>query len=192
MTEIFFKVNALMVAPFFILSLTCGSEVLSFISKGKYGSSSAIVFSLLLLLLMLETFRMQVEVLIQAVEKYGKLLMCNFLLSVSIVPAFFLLNYIDSWCLPALNVLGLIMSNSMVLHILRRDGFNYVHDWESTIRIIGVVLLVLISIFMVKFFIVPHWLIVAFLSLTFYFLFLFIFYRGKLVELFYLFRSSGF
>lgn len=192
MTELFFKINVLMVSPILILSLVCGDEVLSLISKGKYGVSSAIIFSLLLSLLILETFRMQLEILVQAVEKYEKLLFCNLLLSVSIIPAVFFLNYVGAWCLPVLNMLGLVLSNSMVLYLLRRDGFKYTHDWDSSIRLIGIMVLVSAIAFGVKYAFSLHWIIVICVVLALYPIFLMLIYRRKMVELINLMRSGNY
>lgn len=110
----------------------------------------------------------------------------------SIIPAVFFLNYVGAWCLPVLNMLGLVLSNSMVLYLLRRDGFKYTHDWDSSIRLIGIMVLVSAIAFGVKYAFSLHWIIVICVVLALYPIFLMLIYRRKMVELINLMRSGNY
>lgn len=179
LTESFFKVNALMIAPVLALIVVNGEELISLLSNGKYGHSASILLSLLLVLVLMETIRMQLEVLVQAVERYHYLLFANILSSCSIVPAFFLLGKYGAWLLPALNMIGIMSAIYVILMQLKKDGFLYVHDWDSTIRILISVLLAIAVGFLVKLYIHSWWL-VSFFVLIGYAIAVFIFYSSHM------------
>lgn len=183
LTESFFKVNALMVAPLLILFLVVGPEVVAVISKGKYAASASMVMVVLLVLLLLDTIRMQLEVLVQAVEKYEYLLVTNFFLSCSIIPSFFLLHYFDAWVMPACNIVGLIFSNTVVLMKLKKDGFLYSHDWSSSFRLLLSSLVALLFSISIKTIFNVHWVVICIVIATAYPLSLYFFYRAEFKSL---------
>lgn len=183
LTEVFFKANALMVIPLLVVSLVCGPELMLYISKGKYGSSAAILLDVLLVLLLLETFRMQLELLVQAVERYGYLLLANAILSMSILPALYLLRFVDAWCMPVLNIAGLVLANVLVLRKLSKNGFDYVHDWKSSLRLLGIFSLVLGFCLAVKWLLSPQWGIYFAIMLVLYPFALWLLYRQPLFDM---------
>ena len=184
LTEVFFKVNALMVIPLLVISMVCGPELMLFISNGKYGISAAILLDVLLILLLLETFRMQLELLVQAVERYGYLLFANAVLSLSILPAFYFLGFMDAWCMPVLNIVGLVVANYIVLRKLSQNGFRYTHDWFSSLLLLGVFIFSLVFCLTLKWLFSPLWPIYFIIILFIYPLALWLFYRQQITEIF--------
>lgn len=183
LTETFFKVNALMLAPLLVILLVVGPEIVEVISKGKYGSESSLILVFLIIVLFFETARMQLDVLIQAIERYHYLIFANIFLTVSIIPSLYLLNCFGAWVMPALNLLGLALSNGIVLRKLWSNGFYYSHDWDSTCRIvvISVITYIVSSVF---YYIFPGSWVVACLLVGFvYPILVLLIYRKQLADI---------
>ena len=190
LTEVFFKVNALMVAPILVLSLVSGPELMNFISNGKYGVSAAVVLDVLLILLLLETARMQLEVLVQAVERYKDLLLANVFLSCSILPSFYLFNYFDAWIMPALNIIGLVLANVIVLQKLKSDGFIYKHDWHSSFRIAIATTVTLVTTLAVRELLNDNWFVSCIVVSGIYPAAVYLFCKNNIIEMWSFFRSA--
>lgn len=134
-----FKVNALMIGMFIAFIFVSGEGAVLMISNGKFGHESATMLIALMVLLLFETLRQQLEVLVQAVEHYENLYVANLLLSASVLPAVLFLPYLGGLAFPLANILGLMFSNYWVVRKLKSQGFESSHDWKGTASVILVI-----------------------------------------------------
>lgn len=135
-----FKFNALLIGPALVYLPVAGVETLLLVSDGKYGPRAAPMLFVMALMLLLETVRMQLEVLVQAVERYDNLVPANLLLSLSVVPAVALLPVLGPIAFPLSNTLGLLVSNHWVIRMLRKQDYHYSYDRATLFRVAGIVL----------------------------------------------------
>ncbi len=183
LTETFFKVNALMLAPLLVVLLVVGPEIVEVISKGKYGSESSLILVFLIIVLFFETARMQLDVLVQAIERYHYLIFANVFLTVSIIPSVYLLNYFGAWIMPALNLLGLALSNGIVLRKLWSNGYCYSHDWDSTCRIVVISSITYMVSSIFDYFFPNLWIVTCLLIGLIYSLLVLLIYRKQLADM---------
>ena len=101
-------------------------------SGGKYGLEALWVLFGLCAVLLLETHRAQLEVLVQTVERYEYLIPSNALVASSVVGAIALLPALGVIAFPVANGIGLLMGNHWVQRRLRNGGFGYRNDWLGT------------------------------------------------------------
>ncbi len=135
-----FKANALLLGPALVYLPVAGVETLLLLSDGKYGPRASPMLFAMCFMLLLETVRMQLEVLTQAVERYENLVPANLLLSLSVVPAVSLLSVLGPIAFPIANTLGLVVSNYWVVRMLRKQGYDFTYDKAALFRIAGLVL----------------------------------------------------
>jgi O-antigen/teichoic acid export membrane protein len=135
MCERVLQINILLIVWALALLAVGGGDVLAIVSAGKYGSSAVVILSMLIFVLLLETQRQQLELLVQTVERYHFLISSNLLLSSSVILASVLLPWLGAVAFPAANAIGLIIGNAWVQHQMRAAGFYFRHDWFSTLRI---------------------------------------------------------
>lgn len=145
-----FKLNALMIGPALAYLPVAGVETLLLVSGDKYGPRAGPMLFVMAIMLLLETVRMQLEVLTQAVERYDNLVPANLLLSLSVIPAVALLPVLGPIAFPLSNTLGLIVSNHWVIRMLRKQGYHYSYDRTTLFRVAGIVLFGMASGWVVK------------------------------------------
>lgn len=153
-----FKVNALLLGPALVYLPVAGVETLLFVSGDKYGPRASPMLFAMCIMLLLETVRMQLEVLTQAVERYENLVPANLLLSLSVIPAAALLSVLGPIAFPIANTLGLVVSNYWVVRKLGSQGYRYTYDRPALFRIAGLVLFGMACGWLVKWFTGLWWL----------------------------------
>lgn len=102
-----------------------GTEMLLWISGGKYGDRAVGLLLLMCLLIALESWRHVLDQLCHTVERYGFLIFSNGLLGMSLLGGLALLPAWEIFALPAANCAGLVVANLLVIGWLRRTGFPY-------------------------------------------------------------------
>lgn len=135
------QINILLICFLLAPMLVSGTDVLLFISGGKYGSESLQLLVGMAVVLLLETQRQQLEMLSQTIERYDFLFWSNTLLSASILLALVLIPWAGALSLPVANLLGLIVANHIVSRALSGEGHQFKHDWLGTtlsILVLGV------------------------------------------------------
>jgi|GEM_PF-338290 len=135
MCERVLQINILLIVWALALLAVGGGDVLAIVSGGKYGSGAVLILATLIFVLLLETQRQQLELLVQTVERYHFLIPSNLLLSSSVILAAVLLPWLGAVAFPAANAIGLIAGNAWVQRQMRAEGFYFRHDWFSTLRI---------------------------------------------------------
>lgn len=122
-----------------LAALTVGGvEVISWMSAGKYGAGVTIVLFALFVVLLLETQRQQLELMVQTVEIYKVLIPSNIVLASSVVLAVVLLPTCGALAFPLANIVGLIVANAWVQRRMDALGFRFRHNWMSSIQILCV------------------------------------------------------
>lgn len=136
-------VNILLVG--FGITYLCvgGSETLAIISGGKYGNEANGILICLLIVLLLETHRLQLEVLVQTVERYAIMIPSNLLLSASVIAAVIIIPTIGPIAFPLANGCGLLVANTWVQHRLKANGYVYRFNWSN---LAGNMLVILLSV----------------------------------------------
>lgn len=130
------QINYLFIAGLFVLLVVAGQEGLSLLSAGKYGSDAFGIVVALFFVLVLETQRQQLEILVQTVEKYQYLIYSNALLSTSVIGAILLLPFFGPIAFPLANAIGLVVANAWVRYQLKTEGFAHQKDWLPVISIL--------------------------------------------------------
>jgi hypothetical protein len=134
-------VNAILIGFCLVLLQVGGVEALTILSGGKYGFECVPILSCLLVVLLLETNRLQLEVLVQTIERYSLMIPSNIMLSASIFAAVVMLPSVGAIAFPVANVVALILANIWVQHQLKLQGYNYQHDWFAMLQITTVIVL---------------------------------------------------
>lgn len=135
------KINILLLGFVFVGAFVAGEQVFLFVSAGKYGLSALMVFLGLVVVLILETQRQQLDLLSMTVERYAPLIPSNLLLSSSALLAVLLVPVCGAIAFPVANGIGLVASNGFVQSRLHRAGYRFRHDWSFTVRVSSTVLL---------------------------------------------------
>lgn len=130
------QINILLIVGMFGVLMVGGGEMLSAISAGKYGAEALLILVALFIVLLLETQRQQLELLVQTVERYQFLISTNVLLASSVILAVALLPMLGAVAFPAANALGLLAANAWVQRQMKSADFHFNHDWFSTLRIL--------------------------------------------------------
>lgn len=130
------QINLLLIGGLLVTLGVGGEEALSSISNGKYGADSAVILGLLIVALLFETQRQQLELLVQTVERYKFLILSNALLSASFICAILLLSTVGAIAFPITSIVTLVLANAWTQHMMHAEGFFFQHDWRSTIRLV--------------------------------------------------------
>lgn len=146
------QINILLVGSAVVLLAVGGREGLSWISGGKYGAEAATILFALIFVLLLETYRQQLEILVQTVEQYRLLVSSNFVLSASVLLAVAALPSVGAVAFPLANGVGLLIANAWVQARMANLGFRFVHDWPGTLRVVVVVAVSILVGLQVKWF----------------------------------------
>ncbi|WP_140625949.1 beta-1,6-N-acetylglucosaminyltransferase [Methylibium rhizosphaerae] len=128
-------INVLLVGGVLAVLAVAGRESLAVISGGKYAGESLAVLLGLCVVLLLETQRQQIEVLVQTVERYEDLIPSNALVAASVLGAVLLLPALGALAFPVANACGLIAGNRWVVSRLRQRGYDYRHDWRGSMLV---------------------------------------------------------
>ena len=115
--------------------LVAGPNLMHVISAGKYVDDATFIFLALLTVLLLETNRLQLELLVQTVERYEILIFSNVVLAASVGLGILLVGWLGAAAFPMGNALGLVVANQMVNSRLGRLGYFYAHDWGVILRL---------------------------------------------------------
>lgn len=133
------QINILLIGAGLSLLAAGGAEALAWMSAGKYGAEAALLLAMLLFVLLLETQRQQLELLVQTVEQYKELIASNVLLACSVFIAILLIPAWGAIAFPIANFIGLVVANAWVQHRMRTLGYCFPHDWASSMKV-GLVL----------------------------------------------------
>jgi O-antigen/teichoic acid export membrane protein len=130
------QINILLIGGIIAVLLVGGEDALTAISAGKYGTDALYVLTALIFVLLLETQRQQLDLLVQVVECYQYLISSNILLSASIGLAVILLPKLGAMAFPVANGLGLLVANAWVQRKMSRDKLHFRHNWLLTFRVV--------------------------------------------------------
>jgi len=130
-------INTALIGGMMSLLIVGGTEALGWLSSGKYGSETAILLGALLLVVFLETRRLMLEMLIQAVERYELLIPSNLFLSASIIPAVIVFPLAGAVGFPLINGVALALSNLWVQRTLAGFGYRYPTRWVPTLKLLA-------------------------------------------------------
>ena len=129
------QINILLIGAGLAILAAGGTEILAWMSAGKYGAEAATLLAMLLFVLLLETQRQQLELLVQTVEHYRELIASNILLACSVFIAILLIPAWGAIAFPAANLIGLVVANAWVQHRMHALGYRFAHDWASTLKV---------------------------------------------------------
>lgn len=150
------QINILIMGLGFALLLVSGSDLLSFISNGKYGTDAKWLLLALMVVLLLETQRQQLELLVQTIGKYQILIPSNILLSSSVLLAIATVPAFGAIAFPVANIFGLLLSNEWVRRRMLKEAGDFRLDWfEASITLTITLIAVLTGLLLQKF--GGHW-----------------------------------
>ena len=119
------KVNLVLIGLAAATFVAGGSDMLLWISRGKYGEQGVALLLLMCALIALESWRHVLDQLSHTVERYGFLVFSNGLLGASLLGGVALLPSLGIFALPAANGVGLVVANLLVIWWLRRTGYPF-------------------------------------------------------------------
>jgi O-antigen/teichoic acid export membrane protein len=140
-----FRVNALLVGYVIAFLPVAGEDLIKLVTGNKYGWESAAILYVLMAVLLLETLRQQLDVLVQAVERYEVMIGANILMSSSVIITVLILPAIGAMAFPLVSALALVGADFLIIRRLGRLGFHYSIDWRELLRIAQVILIATIS-----------------------------------------------
>lgn len=132
-----FRVNAILLGGVAGLLLAVGPNAVHALSGGKYGGDAAWLLLALIGVLVLESRRFLIELLVQAVERNGLLVAGNLSLAASLLLAIFLLPIMGALAIPLAAATGLAASTAWIAHRLSQEGFVYPFGYVSFARILA-------------------------------------------------------
>lgn len=135
-TDLLLRFNTVVLGMPLVIFLVSGSDLLSFLSDGKYSEQASLALILFSLALAFESDRYLLDMLVQAVERFDMLLYTNLLLSSSLILALWLFPIMGIAAIPVANIAGLVVANAVVRIWLRLKGFKCQITWSSYFRII--------------------------------------------------------
>jgi O-antigen/teichoic acid export membrane protein len=136
-----FKINVYLLGFVLVPLASCGPEFIVLLSGGKYGLDSFYLLWALLLKLILDTARQQLDTLAQITEHNAILVKSNVLLTLSVLPGIALMPAFGALTLPLANAIGQAASMHLILTNLARHRHVYRHDWPSMARVTSIVIL---------------------------------------------------
>jgi O-antigen/teichoic acid export membrane protein len=119
------KINLLLIGLAATGFAAGGSEMLLWVSRGKYGDQAVALLLLMCALIALESWRHVLDQLSHTVERYGFLVFSNGLLGASLLGGLALLPSLGIFALPAANCAALVVANLLVIWWLRRTGYPF-------------------------------------------------------------------
>lgn len=168
-TNLVFKVNFVLLGIPIVLVMVCGEPILLLVSGGKYGEAAKWVLLGFLIVLVLESFRLLLDVLVQAVERFGILMYSNLILSASLLIAVPLLPLMGGVAIALANLLGIATANAVVTRRLGKYGHRYCHDWWAVVKYTAITLVSIFAGLVVQR-LGGHWMIQGLVALACYLL----------------------
>ncbi len=135
-TDLLLRFNTVVLGMPLVIFLVSGTDLLSFLSDGKYSEQACLGLILFSIALAFESDRYLLDMLVQAVERFDMLLYTNLLLSASLFLALWLFPIMGIAAIPVANITGLLLANGVVRIWLRLKGFKCQITWTSYFRII--------------------------------------------------------
>lgn len=129
------KANLILIGLAATTFVAGGSEMLHWISRGKYGEQAVVLLLTMCVLIALESWRHVLDQLSHTVERYGFLVFSNGLLGASLLLGIALLPRLGILALPLANCASLVVANCLVIWWLRRTGFRYRQNTKHTVSI---------------------------------------------------------
>jgi O-antigen/teichoic acid export membrane protein len=131
-----FRVSFILLAFPTVFLFVGGVPFLDWLTAGKYGAG-AYLLSGIFCVLGLESFRSQLELLVQSAERNQILLSGNLILSASLLAAIPLMDFAGVWSLVIANALGNVLSIVWILAGLRRRGVVVRTRWDLILRVVA-------------------------------------------------------
>jgi O-antigen/teichoic acid export membrane protein len=133
MGDVTFRISlALLLLPTVFLA-TAGEPFINWLTASKYGDGAYILVAIFGVLA-LESYRSQLELLVQSTEKAHLLLIGNLILSVSLLSALPLLPVLNIWAIVIANAFGNILTILWVVASLYREGFRIAINLRLLLR----------------------------------------------------------
>lgn len=144
------QINFVLIAAILTMLSVGGQEMLMAVSAGKYGYQSLILLFAMLAILLLETQRQQLDLLVQLIERNQFLISSNLFLSSSVLIAIGLIPKLGAVAFPIANALGLFLANHRVITRLKSIDCAFENDWFSTARTASIALIAVAVGWLVK------------------------------------------
>lgn len=119
-----YRLNLYLLALPMALLLVVGEPVFAWLTAGKYGTA-ALLLAGFLLVLIAESMRSLLEILVQAVEHNEIFLITNLVQSASLLLALMLLDNVGVWALIIANLSGTVLANLLVVRLLSRKDWRF-------------------------------------------------------------------
>jgi len=132
------QINMLCIGAAFVGLAVGGPEAIKWMSAGKYGTEVAVILLALFVVLLLETQRQQLELLVQTVEIYKVLIPSNIVLAASVLLAVLMLPAWGAVSFPLANIIGLVVANAWVQRRMDAFGFRFRHDWFTSAQVLAI------------------------------------------------------
>lgn len=134
------KANYILLGVPLTLLLVAGDQVMLLLSGEKAGMLAAWLLVGFLTVMALESLRVMLDIMAQAVERLDILFYSNIVLSGSLFIAIPLIPSLGAAAIAGANIFGMLAANSLTINRLGREGYRYRHDWPGIGRIAAALL----------------------------------------------------
>lgn len=122
-----FRLNSVLLCGLAMLLMTVGTETLDWVTNHKYGSSAPLLAAMLIALLF-DGWRAQIELACEVVELPRISLIGNIAVISSLVSAVLLIGLLGVWGLVLASILGQVLSIAVMLYGLERQAYHFRPD----------------------------------------------------------------
>lgn len=130
-----FRINTMLLGFIAVSLLAAGEDILGFITDGKYHSEAATLLLGFVVVLILESRRFALDLMVQTAERYRLLVTANVMLALSLVLSIGLLPFLGVKAIPLAAGIGLLCSNAWVALQLKKEGFSCSIGYVDIVRI---------------------------------------------------------
>lgn len=128
LANLMFRISLFAVGLPTVVLLAGGSQLLDWVSAGKYGQAAYLIAGMMGVL-SLDSLRSQMQIMMQAVERNEIFPITNLVLSISFPLALVLVPYLGLWSFVASSGISNILALSIMTFWLRRLGLNFRFEW---------------------------------------------------------------
>lgn len=126
--NLLFKINATVVCAAAVVIFGGGTQMLAWVTAGKYSEGSVGLLMMMSALVLLYALRTMLDQVCHVVERNGPLIWSNAFITLSVLPGIALLPTLGVYALPTANLAGLVLGLLILVHRLRIGGFDYRQD----------------------------------------------------------------
>lgn len=130
------RINTVILGIIAVPLYVAGQELLDHVTDGKYGADASYILLSLIGVLVLESRRFILDMVVQTVERYSLLVTANLLLACSLILSMGMLPIIGAIAIPISSAVSLILTNAWISHKLLKSGFKVFSGFTDLLKVL--------------------------------------------------------